>query len=149
MHVNALNIFALPIHTTQVLLLVICPPWVPVKCNLCSPPARWGLLDVIRGCSACSSSPRPRPPPPFPCQLMITVGIAGPQRPVPDRSGHRRTSTAKQNVRKTCQIECQKICQIICKNMCQIECQIQCQKKSKMPEYMLDTMSEYMSDRRV
>ena len=71
--------------------------------NVCSPPARWGSLDFIRG----ASHPSPPSPPPFPPpppspsprppapnrELQISVVTAGPQPRAPDLRRH-RTSTA-------------------------------------------------------
>ena len=96
--------------------------------------ASWFLLlglDAPRvACKAQNTCADNRQPP-------ITVGgTAGPQPPVPDRGGHRRTSTGKArsqwalpdlNDKIEGQIECQNICQIECQNTCQIECQHICQ----------------------
>ena len=66
----------------------------PMMLSCFSPPARWGLLDFKIALRAflrrlllllLASSP--------PCQLLIAVGTAGPQLPVPDPSGRRWTST--------------------------------------------------------
>ena len=78
-------------------------------------------------------------------ELKSAVGTADPQPGAPDRSGQRRTPTARKNVRRyarqnagknvrtyaikiareNARTFCHQDCQIECQNICQIECQIE------------------------
>ena len=71
-----------------------------------SPPARWGLLDFMLVARLLLPSPSffscllpspssPSSSPDLICQLLIAVGLAGPHLPGLDRSGPRRTSSAR------------------------------------------------------
>ena len=81
--------------------------------NIYSPPARWGLLDLIILFSSSSSpilfasSGSQWAPLDFNRQGPSAVSTAGPQPPGSKRSEHRWTPTAKQNARTK---KCSKIC---------------------------------------
>ena len=66
------------------------------RSKICSPPARWGLLDSFSSTSASTSTSTSALP--TLCQslrqLPCAVGTAGPQLPASDLSGHGWTSTA-------------------------------------------------------
>ena len=126
--------------------------------QLCSPPARWGLLDFM-------SVDFRLPPPSAAFRLLRTStttihakcslpdlnhdhprqAFAGPQPRPSTPSVPCRTSTA--TIHAQCSLpdlnrrrECQKICQIECQIERQIECQIECQ--IRMPDGMPDRMPE-------
>ena len=110
----------------------------------CSPPARWGSLDFIRGTSCPPPSPPPAPQP--------RVGTAGPQPWAPDSSGgsaapqftagpqprapdRQQWALPDPNCGRTsarCQRECQIESQKECQNRCEIGCQKECQRECKI-----------------